>query len=355
MRDWDTRINTLKSDIQAAREKYVIPFMKAQSKPTPPQKEVSQNPSANPEQNKVETSAEATTEKLYENKDPISSLDLIDKTNEARNETNLGLTEEITNKIDSALEQTKPEEETPTVNAEEAPTVNVEEAVASAEETPTVNVEEAVASAEEAPKVNVEEVVASAEEAPTVNVEEVVASAEEAPTVNVEEVVASAEEAPTVNVEEAVASAEEASAVNVEEAVASAEEPPTVNVEEAVASAEEAPTVNVEEAVASAEEIQKLEEIKVTDENTNDKEEGVDKNQTQKSELELLEERDEDSLSEEEEDRMYELRRLRAQKRINDEVREEEQAEFKKADEEIAHLKTLLKPKKKKLPKGYVE
>ena len=132
MRDWDTRINTLKSDIQAAREKYVIPFMKAQPKPAPPQKEVSQTPSQTAEENKVETSAEATTEKLYENKDPTSSLDLIDKTNEARNETNLGLTEEITNKIDSALEQTKPEEE--------APTVNVEEAVASAEEAPTVNV-----------------------------------------------------------------------------------------------------------------------------------------------------------------------------------------------------------------------
>ena len=44
MRDWDTRINTLKSDIQAAREKYVIPFMKAQPKPAPPQKEVSQTP-----------------------------------------------------------------------------------------------------------------------------------------------------------------------------------------------------------------------------------------------------------------------------------------------------------------------
>ena len=287
MRDWDTRINTLKSDIQAAREKYVIPFIKAQPKPAPPQKEVSQTPSQTPEENKVETSAEATTEKLYENKDPISSLDLIDKTNEARNETDLGLTEEITNKIDSALEQTKLEEETPTVNIEEA-----------------------------------------------------VASLEEAPTVNAEKAVVSAEEAPTVNAEEAVVSAEEA---------------PTVNVEEAVASAEEAPTVNVEEAVASAEEVQKLEEIKITAENTNNKEEGVDKNQTQKSELELLEERDEDSLTEEEEDRMYELRRLRAQKRINDEVREEEQAEFKKADEEIAHLKTLLKPKKKKLPKGYVE
>ena len=94
---------------------------------------------------------------------------------------------------------------------------------------------------------------------------------------------------------------------------------------------------------------------KSLDENIKEKEDGADKNKTQKSELELLEERDENSLTEEEEDRMYELRRLRAQKRINDEVRDEEQAEFKKADEEIAHLKTLLKPKKKKLPKGYVE
>ncbi len=232
MRDWDTRINTLKSDIQAAREKYVIPFMNAKPKPAPTQKEVSQTPSVNSEENKVETKVETITEKLYENKDPTSSLDLIEKTNEAKNETNLGLTEEITNKIDNALEQTKSD-------SEEVPTVNIEEAVASSEEVPTVNVEEAVASAEEA----------------------------------------------------------------------------------------------------------KIE----------NKEEDVDINQTKKTELELLEERDEDSLTEEEEDRMYELRRLRAQKRINDEVREEEQAEFKKADEEIAHLKTLLKPKKKKLPKGYVE
>ena len=42
MQDWDTRINNLKSDIQAAREKYVIPFMKAQPKIVPAQKEVSQ-------------------------------------------------------------------------------------------------------------------------------------------------------------------------------------------------------------------------------------------------------------------------------------------------------------------------
>ena len=171
MRDWDTRINTLKSDIQAAREKYVIPFMKAQPKIVPAQKEVSQTPASNPEENKVEPSVEAAAEKLYENKDPSSSLDLIDKTNEAKSENNLGLTEEITNKIDNALEQKKSE-------GEEAPTVNVEEAVASAEEAPTVNVEEAVASAEEAPTVNVEEAVTSAEEAPTANIEEAVTSLE---------------------------------------------------------------------------------------------------------------------------------------------------------------------------------
>jgi len=127
MRDWDTRINTLKSDIQAAREKYVIPFMKAQPKSAPPQKEVSQTPSVNAEENKVETKVEATTEKLYENKDPTSSLDLIEKTNEAKNETNLGLTEEITNKIDNALEQTKSDSEEAIASADEAPTVNVEE------------------------------------------------------------------------------------------------------------------------------------------------------------------------------------------------------------------------------------
>ena len=43
--------------------------------------------------------------------------------------------------------------------------------------------------------------------------------------------------------------------------------------------------------------------------------------------------------------------------RLKDHVQtltEAEQAELKKADEEIAHLKTLLKPKPKKLPKGYI-
>ena len=89
--------------------------------------------------------------------------------------------------------------------------------------------------------------------------------------------------------------------------------------------------------------------------NIQEVENDTSENQVKKTELELLEERGEDNLSDEEVDRMYELRLLRSQKNMNNEHREQEQVELKKADEEIAHLKTLLKPKPKKLPKGYVE
>ena len=188
MQDWDTRIKVLKTDIQIAREKYVVPFMKSPPKPAPIVNNVKE------EDNVIIDDVEKSSEKLYENKDLTSSLDLLNK--------------------DEALA------------SEEAPKVDVAEAVAS----------------EEAPKVEVEEVVS-------------------------------------------------------------------------------------------------------LDDNIKDK----------KTELELLEERDENDLSEEEEDRMYELRLLRAQKNMHKEVREAEEAELAKADEEIAHLKTLLKPKPKKLPKGYVE
>ena len=246
MQDWDTRIKNLKTDIQVAREKYVVPFLNAKPKTPPAPKEVTQT--LNPAISAMASNQEAVGEKIYENKDPVSSLDLIDKTNNAEQSQNVGLTEEITNKIDNALEK--------------SPTIDVNEAVSSAE-APTVDVNEAVASVE----------------------------------------------APTVDVNEALTSAE-------------------------------APTVDVNEAVASAE-VSKIEEDSLEGE-------------VKKTELELLEERDENDLSEEEEDRMYELRRLRAQKNMNNEVRETEEAELKKADEEIAHLKTLLKPKPKKLPKGYI-
>ena len=225
MQDWDIRIKNLKTDIQIAREKYVVPFLNAKPKTPPTPKEVIQTP--DPSLGAMVDSKEVVGEKIYENNDPVSSLDLIDKTNNTEKNQNVGLTEEITNKIDSALE----------TSSAEAPTVDINEAIASADEPA---------------------------------------------------------EAPTVDIDEAIASADDSKA-------------------------EENPQGEVK-----------------------------------KTELELLEERDENELTEEEEDRMYELRRLRAQKNMNNEVREAEQAELKKADEEIAHLKTLLKPKPKKLPKGYI-
>ena len=87
------------------------------------------------------------------------------------------------------------------------------------------------------------------------------------------------------------------------------------------------------------------------EENVQEVENDTSENQVNKTELELLEERGEDNLSDEEVDRMYELRLLRSQKNMNNELREQEQEELKKADEEIAHLKTLLKPKPKNFPK----
>jgi hypothetical protein len=234
MQNWDTRIKNLKTDIEIARQKYVIPFIKAEKKVPSVSKEVNQNPI--PTEPSLENNVQPSSEKLYENKDPLSSLDLINKSNEVSSDTKVGLTEEITNKIDDQLET-----------------------------------------------------------------------------------VASADVAPTVDVNEAVASADVAPTLDVNEAVASEDTPPTVGL--------------VEEPPAEKDGL-----------------EGEEK----KTELELLEERDENDLSEKEEDRMYELRRLRAQKKMNNEVREAEQEELEKADEEIAHLKTLLKPKPKKLPKGYI-
>ena len=234
MQNWDTRIKNLKTDIEIARQKYVVPFIKAETKVPPVSKEVNQNPI--PTEPPLDNNVQPSSEKLYENKDPLSSLDLINKSNEVSSDTKVGLTEEITNKIDDQLET-----------------------------------------------------------------------------------VTSADAAPTVDVNEAVASEDTPSTVDVNEAVASEDTPPTVDL--------------VQEPPAEQDGL-----------------EGEEK----KTELELLEERDENDLSEEEEDRMYELRRLRAQKKMNNEVREAEQEELEKADEEIAHLKTLLKPKPKKLPKGYV-
>ena len=202
-----------------------------------------------------------------------------------------------------------------------------------------------VTATEEIPTADVNEV-APAEGASTENINEVAAT-EEIPTVDVNEVTAT-EETPTLDINE-VAATEEIPTADVNE-VAATEEIPTVDVNEVLAT-EETLTVDANELAAKEEVLSKINLEENIQDNLND----TGESQVKKTELELLEERGEDNLSDEEVDRMYELRLLRSQKNMNNELRQQEQEELQKADEEIAHLKTLLKPKPKKLPKGYVE
>ena len=229
MQDWDSRIKILKTNIENAREKFVIPHLEVKEKsvsiPKEPSKTIepivgNEKKEDNPAENKI-----------YENKDPLSSLELLNKEGDvvddkSKIEAKAGLTEQIKNKIDITLEKESKSE-----------------------------------ISEEAPKVDFSEV------------------------------------------------------------------------------------IETEEALK--------EETKIeisADKNI----ENLDEKGVKKTELELLEEKNENDLTEDEEDRMYELRRLRAQKAMNKEANESVEADLRKADEETVHLKSQLKPKEKKLPKGYV-
>ena len=240
MQDWDSRIKILKTNIQNAREKFVISNLKLKEKSVSAPIESPKNTDPIVVNEKKEDNP--SENKIYENKDPLSSIELLNKEdnvidNKIKIDAKLGLTEEITNKIDVTLEK-----EAKSENSIEAPKVDVSEAI-------------------EIPKVDVSEAMEAQE--------------------------------------------------------ASKEEP------------------KIE--ISSDKKLDNFDEVGV-----------------KKTELELLEEKNENDLTEDEEDRMYELRRLRAQKAMNNEANQVIQDGLKKADEEIAHLKSQLKPKEKKLPKGFV-
>ena len=243
MQDWDSRIKILKTNIQNAREKFVIPHLQVKEKSVSIPKEPSKNiePIVGNEK-KEDNTAE---NKIYKDKDPLSSLELLNNeenmaSDKSKTEPKLGLTEEITNKIDITLEK-----------------------------------ESKLEISAEAPKVDVTEVMETAE----------------------------------------------------------------------------APKVDVTEVMDTEEDLKEEPKIQISaDENI----ESSDEEGVKKTELELLEEKNENDLTENEEDRMYELRRLRTQKAMNKEANDAVEADLKKADEEIAHLKSQLKPKEKKLPKGYI-
>ena len=164
-------------------------------------------------------------------------------------------------------------------------------------------------------------------------------------------------------------SAEEAPKVNAEEAAKEAV--PAEKTEEATA--EEAPKVNAEEAAKEAAPAEKTEETKSETkpsdkEKPNRVEDKVEKPKRGKKkgkqvkpdlvteELLQLEAIDENQLTEEQEDRLYELRRIRTQRAMHQEDDESFQDEMKKADKEIKELKAQIKPTKAELAKqGLIE
>ena len=262
MQDWDSRIKILKTNIQNAREKFVISNLKLKEKSVSAPIESPENTDSIVVNEKKEDNPSGN--KIYENKDPLSSIELLKKEDNViddkiKTEVKLGLTEEITNKIDVTLEK-----EAKSEISSEVPKVDVSEAM-------------------EVPKVDVSE----------------------------------AMEVPKVNVSEAM----------------------------------EVPKVDVSEAMKVQEVFKEEQKIEISSDKKLD---NLDEVGVKKTELELLEEKNENDLTEDEEDRMYELRRLRAQKAMNKEANQLVEDGLKKADEEIAHLKSQLKPKEKKLPKGFV-
>jgi hypothetical protein len=142
------------------------------------------------------------------------------------------------------------------------------------------------------------------------------------------------------------------------------DEPPKIEITEEISASLEANKTEIIEDKTLELESQSIDPIKedstndaVGEQDDNSSEiplEVSDDNIVKKTELQLLEEKDENDLTEDEEDRMMELRLLRAQKTMNKEANDKVEDELKKADEEIAHLKSQLKPKPKKLPKGYI-
>ncbi len=157
-----------------------------------------------------------------------------------------------------------------------------------------------------------------------------------------EEVKVESQPAPKVNPEEVTAEAAPTEEAKVSEEAAPAE-----------TTAEAAPKVNPEEATAEA---APTEEAKVSEKTIDKPKKGKKKGKQVKPdlvaiELAELEAIEENELTEEQEDRLYELRRVRAQRAMHKEADENFKDEMKKADEEIKELKSQIKPTKAELAK----
>ena len=292
MRDWDKTIDELRKNIEDARKRWVLPYLD----PTQFDVKTSEDKSkVNAEEQNISTNEVSDTEKVAtEDSQVVSS----------------------TEKKEAPVEEVKGEK------AEEVPKIDMAQVDATLDEVKSEEVQSAEVGDEKVQKVDAAQVDAMLDE---VKSEET--PAEEVKGEKVEDV-------PKVDVAQVDAMLDEVNS-------------------------EEAPTEEVKE--GKIEEVKQETKSPAVEENKPKEKPKRGKKKVKEIkpdyvllELKELEAINEEDLSEEQEDRLMELRRIKTQRAMHVEADEKFQSEMKQADEEIKTLKSQLKIKDP-LPKGYIE
>mgnify|MGYP001280637597 FL=1 len=291
MRDWDKTIDELRKNIEDARKRWVLPYLD----PTQFDVKTSEDKSkVNAEEQNISTNEVSDTEKVAtEDSQVVSS----------------------TEKKEAPVEEVKGEK------AEEVPKIDMAQVDATLDEVKSEEVQSAEVADEKVQKVDAAQVDAMLDEV----------KSEEAPAEEVKE--EKVENVPKVDATQVNAMLDEVKS-------------------------EEAPSEKVKE--------EKVKEVKQETKSPVEENKPIEKPKRGKKkvkeikpdyvllELAELEAINEEDLSEEQEDRLMELRRIKTQRAMHVEADEQFQSEMKQADEEIKTLKSQLKIKDP-LPKGYIE
>ena len=292
MRDWDKTIDELRKNIEDARKRWVLPYL------DPTQFDVKTSvdkPKVNAEEQNTSTNEVSDTEKVAtEDPQVVSSTE----TKEA------------------------PVEEVKGEKAEEVPKIDMAQVDATLDEVKSEEVQSAEVADEKVQKVDAAQVDAMLDEV----------KSEEAPAEEVKD--EKVEDVPKVDTTQVDAMLDEVKS----------EEAPTEEVKD-----EKVKEVKQETKSPFVEENKLIEKPKRGKKKV--KEIKPDYVLLELAELEAINEED---LSEEQEDRLMELRRIKTQRAMHVEADEQFQSEMKQADEEIKTLKSQLKIKDP-LPKGYIE
>ncbi len=344
MRDWDKTVDELRKNIEDARKRWVLPYLD----PTQFDTNTSKNNSKiNAEEQNISTNEVFDTEKVA-TKDPqvVSSK-----------ETEEAPAEEVPKmdmaQVDATLDEAK-SEEVESVDVGDERVEKVQKVDATQVDAMLDEVKSEEAPAEEVPKMDMAQVDATLDEAKSEEVESVDVGderVEKVQKVDATQVDAMLDE---VKSEEAPAEVKEEKAEDVPKVDATQVDAMLDKVKSEEASAE---VVKGEKVKEEKQEVQPpvVKENKPIEKPKRGKKKVKEvKPDYVLLELAELEAINEDDLSEEQEDRLMELRRIKTQRAMHVEDDEKFQSEMKQADEEIKTLKSQLKIKDP-LPKGYIE